>query len=130
MTQLVYANGEKIIPKESKIVEYEVEILSSSWSAEDHFEKDALSIMQEKNNQAICFPKVHPIGWICVGGMLNSESENNCAGCGSDRQMIFTQFDKEIIKLEIEKREKKEREESEKRKEQQKKEQERKERER
>lgn len=125
VTQLVYTDGEKIIPKKSKIVEYEVEILSSSWSPEDHFEKDALLIMQEKNNQAICFPKVHPMGWICVCGMLNPESENNCAECGSDRQMIFTRFGEEIIKLEIEKREKKEREESEKRKEQQKKEQER-----
>lgn len=119
-TQLVYANGEKLIPKEPRVVEYEVEVLSSSCSPEDHFEKDALSIMKEKNNKAICFPKIHPEGWICTCGILNSESENNCAGCGNNKQRVFMQFSKDIIKVEIVEREKKEREETERRKEQQK----------
>lgn len=122
--QLVFANGEKLIPKEPRVVEYEVDVLSSSWSLDNHFEKDALSIMKEKNSKAICFPKIHPEGWICVCGMLNSESENNCAGCGDNRQKVFAQFSEDIIKSEIEEREKKEREESERRKEQQKIEQE------
>lgn len=123
-TQLVYANGEKVVPKESKVVEYEIEVLSSGWSAENHFEEDALSIMKEKNNEAICFPKIHSEGWICACGMLNPESENNCAGCGSSRQKIFAQFSEDFIKSEIEEREKKEQEETERRKEQQKIEQE------
>lgn len=124
--QLVYVNGEKLIPKEPRIVEYEVEVLSSSWSIEDHFEKDALSIMEEKNNEAICFPKIHPEGWICVCGILNSESENNCTGCGDSKQRVFSQFDKDLIKAEIEKREKEEREEAERRVKQQETEQEKK----
>ena len=115
VTQIVFANGEKIIPKEPRIVEYEIEVLSSSGDSENHFEKDALSIMKEKNSKAICFPKIHPEGWICVCGILNSESENNCAGCGNDKQRVFMQFNKDIIKSEVEEREKKEREESERR---------------
>lgn len=104
VTQIVYTNGEKIIPKEPKITEYEVELLSWSWSPEDHYEKDALSLMKGKNNQAICFPKIHPLGWICVCGMLNTG--NNCIGCGSDKQKIFVQFNEDIIKSEIEERKK------------------------
>jgi hypothetical protein len=124
VAQIVYTNGEKIVPKEPEIVEYEVEVLSSSWSPENHFEKEALSIMKEINNMAICFPKIHPKGWICVCGRLNPESENNCAKCGNSKQRVFKQFSEDIIKSEIEEREKKEREETERRKEQQKIEQE------
>lgn len=124
VTQLVYSNGENVIPKEPRIVEYEVEALSSSWTPDNHFEKDALSIMKEKNDLAICFPKIHPEGWVCVCGTLNSESENTCSGCGNDKQRVFTQFNQDIIKTEIEEREKKEQEKIERRKEQQKIEQE------
>lgn len=124
VTQLVYSNGEKVIPKEPRIVEYEVEALSSSWTPDNHFEKDALSIMKEKNDLAICFPKIHPEGWVCVCGTLNSESENTCSGCGNDKHEVFTQFNQDIIKAEIEEREKKEQEKIERRKEQQKIEQE------
>lgn len=119
-TQIVYADGEKVVPKEPKVIEYEVEILSSSWSPDEHFEKDALTIMREKNDKAICFPKLHPEGWICVCGTLNTESESNCGGCGSDRQEVWGEFCENIIRLEIEEREKREKEETERRNEQQK----------
>lgn len=124
VAQIVYTNGEKIIPRESKIAEYEVEALSLSWSPDDHFERDAIEILREKNNEAICFPKIHPDGWICVCGRLNPESENNCVWCGDSKQRVFKQFSEDIIKSEIEEREKKELEETERRKEQQKIEQE------
>lgn len=120
VAQLVYTNGENVIPKEPRIVEYDVEVLSSIWNPDNHFEKDALSIMKEKNDLAICFPRIHPEGWVCVCGTLNSESENTCSGCGNDKQRVFAQFNQDIIRAEIEEREKKEQEKMESRKEQQK----------
>lgn len=126
VAQLVYTNGENVIPKEPRIVEYDVEVLSSIGKPDSHFEKDALSIMKEKNDLAICFPKIHPEGWVCVCGVLNSEFENTCSGCGNDKQRVFTQFNQDIIKAEIEEREKKEQEKIESRKEQEKIEQEKK----
>lgn len=87
--QLVYADGEMVVPKESKVVEYEVEVLTPEGSSENQFEKNALSLLKEKNGRAICFPKLHPEGWICVCGILNAEAENNCTGCGHSRQRVF-----------------------------------------
>lgn len=120
IAQIVYSDGEVVAPKEQKLIEYEIEVLSSSWSADDYFEKDALLIMREKNDKAICFPKIHPEGWICVCGTLNSESRNDCSGCGFNKEEVLRKFDKEIIKSEVKDRENKEQEETKRRAEQQK----------
>lgn len=37
--QLVYADGEMVVPKEPKVVEYEVEVLTPEGSSENQFEK-------------------------------------------------------------------------------------------
>ena len=53
LLQIVYSNGEKVDPIDEDIVKYDINVLSSSRSVDDHIESDMLSYMKEKNDKAI-----------------------------------------------------------------------------
>ena len=121
ITQIVYDNGKIVVPEGSDIVDYEVEVLSTSWSQTDHFEKDAVEYMRETNSKAICFPAIHPRGWICICGSLNRGDISKCNACGALKDKIFRDFSIENVKPEVEKREKRKQEEEDHQREQQRK---------
>ena len=80
--QIAYEDGKVVTPETESPVTYEIERLNSIWTADDHFEKDALDVMREINKESICFPKKHEKGWICACGNLNSEKHESCVLCG------------------------------------------------
>lgn len=100
--QIVYADGRIVKPLDENVVEYEVERLSSSWSQQEHFEKDALEVLNSYLEQAICFPKVLPLGWVCACGNLNSLESEICAVCGKKKDFIFEKCSADKIKKEVE----------------------------
>lgn len=102
--QIVYINGEKVAPMDAHNIEYDVDILSSVWSANDHSESDILTYMKEKNDKAVCFPKEHPDGWICSCSRLNKNGINRCVSCGYGKNNNFVYFQEEKIKHELEER--------------------------
>ena len=102
--QIVYINGEKVAPKEAHNIEYDVDILSSVWSVNDHSESDMLSYMKEKNDKAVCLPKEHPDGWICSCSRLNKNGINRCVSCGYGKNNNFEYLQEEKIKHELEER--------------------------
>lgn len=102
--QIVYINGEKVAPMAAHNIEYDVDILSSTWFENDHSESDILSYMKEKNDKAVCFPKEHPDGWICSCGRLNRNGINRCVSCGYGKNNNFEYFQKEKIKHELDER--------------------------
>ncbi|MGI6069478.1 MAG: hypothetical protein ACOYBE_03520, partial [Blautia sp.] len=122
ITQIVYDNGKIVVPEGSDIVDYEVEVLSTSWSPTDHFEKEAVEYMRKTNSKAICFPAIHPRGWICICGRLNRGDVSKCNACGAVKDKIFKDFSIEHVKAEVEKYKKRRQEEDEYRREQQRKE--------
>ena len=102
--QIVYINGEKVAPMEAHYIEYDVDILSSVWSVNDHSESDMLSYMKEKNDKAACLPKEHPDGWICSCSRLNKNGINRCVSCGYGKNNNFEYFQEEKIKQELDER--------------------------
>ena len=102
--QIVYINGEKVAPMDAHNIEYDVEILSSVWSASDNSESDMLSYMKEKNDKAVCLPKEHPDGWICSCSRLNKNGINRCVSCGYGKNNNFEYFQEEKIKHELDER--------------------------
>ncbi len=97
LLQIVYSNGEKVDPIDEDIVKYDINVLSSSRSVDDHIESDMFSYMKEKNDKAICFPKEHSAGWICSCGRLNKNSQDQCVGCGYSKNSNFKDFNEENI---------------------------------
>lgn len=112
--QIVYVDGRIVKPLDENVVEYEVERLSSSWSPQEHFEKDALEVLSNYLEQAICFPKILFSGWICACGNLNSLESEICAVCGKKKDFIFEKCSADNIKKQVtlmnERREKEEQE--------------------
>lgn len=104
LLQIVYGNGEKVDPIEEDIVSYDISVLSSSRSVDDHIESDMLSYMKEKNDKAICFPKEHSAGWICSCGRLNKHNRDQCAGCGYGKNSNFEDFSEENIERRLNER--------------------------
>ncbi len=102
--QIVYINGEKVAPMEAHNIEYDVDILSSVWSVNDHSESDMLSYMKEKNDKAVCLPKEHSDGWICSCSRLNKNGINRCVSCGYGKNNNFEYFKEEKIKQELDER--------------------------
>ncbi len=101
IVQIIYENGENVSPREMEIVDYEVEVFNSSKS----YEKEVLEYIKEINNKAICYPKMHDKGWICICGNLNREDLTTCNACGAIKREIFNRITPEKIKDELEKRE-------------------------
>ena len=102
--QIVYINGEKVAPVAAHNIEYDVDILTSVWSANEHSESDILTYMKEKNDKAVCLPKEHPDGWICSCSRLNKNGINRCVSCGYGKNNNFEYFQEEKIKHELEER--------------------------
>ncbi len=102
--QIVYINGERVAPMEEHIIEYDIGVLSSSGSANDHTESDMLSYMKEKNDKAICFPQEHSAGWICSCGRLNKNSSLQCVSCGYGKYNNFEDFNEENIEQKLSER--------------------------
>lgn len=111
--QIVFDDGSIVKPLEENIIEYEIERLSTIWTPQEHYEKDAIEVMKKYNTSSICFPKNISSGWICSCGYLNFDKADICAACGKKKEYIFQKCNEENVKKEIdimnEKKEKEER---------------------
>ena len=97
--QIVFDDGSIVKPLEENIIEYEIERLSTIWTPQEHYEKDAIEVMKKYNTSSICFPKNISSGWICSCGYLNFDKADICAACGKKKEYIMEQAISELVFL-------------------------------